>query len=287
MSRPTLLLVVAAALLGGCAHLQRTDRLDEARAAYEKALQGPATESSPADLATAKKFLDLAEKGLETGDPKLVDDRATVAILKVQAAEALGRTHELAAERDHTLQAVSATKQQMLDEAQQKLALARTELEREKAARDAAEARLAESRAVLARETQIRDLPEGTVITLPGGQLFQQGQAELLPGGRDRLSRVADYLKTARRAARIQAQPPIRGSRKAALALSGQRAERVRDFLVAEGVTAQRIQAEPPSRTPTRPLPKSPEFAANGAVDIVLEPPAHGSGGGGTSSGGR
>jgi outer membrane protein OmpA-like peptidoglycan-associated protein len=272
MTRTTLVLLLGSTLSAGCAHLQSTGRLDEARATYEKAQQGPAGASSPADLATAKKFLDVAEKGLETGDPKVVDDRATIAILKIQAAEALGRTHELAAERDRTLQALGATRQQLLDEAQQRLALTRVELEKEKAARDAAEARLAESKAVLAREAQIRELSEGTVITLPGGQLFHQGQAELLPSGKDRLSRVADYLKSASRSARVQAQPPKKGSRKAALTLSGKRAESVRDFLVGEGVTARQIIAEPPTATPTRTLPNSPEFATNGAVDIVLEP---------------
>jgi outer membrane protein OmpA-like peptidoglycan-associated protein len=202
-----------------------------------------------------------------------------VAILKIQSAEALGRTHELAAERDRTLQAVSATKQQLLDESKQKLMLAQTELEREKSARDAMESRLTQSRSALAQETQIRDLPEGTVITLPGGQLFQQGRAELLPAGRDQLSRVADFLKSASRSVRITAQPPVRGSRKAALALSGKRAESVRDYLVGEGVTARQIIADPPSATPTRPLPDSPEFATHGAVDIVLQPARGGAGG--------
>ncbi len=273
------LLLGAALFSAGCVHLTSTDRLDEARAAYEKAQQGPAAESSPADLATARKFLDLAEKGLETGDPRLVDDRATVAILKIQAAEAVGRTHELAAERDRTLQAINVTKQQLLDEARQKLMLAQAELEKEKLARDAMAAGLTQSRDVLARQTMIRDLPEGTVITLPGGQLFQQGQAELLPAGRDQLSRVADFLKTSDRSARVTAQPPTHGSRKARLALSGKRAESVRDYLVGEGVTARQIVADPPSATPTRPLPKSPEFATSGAVDIVLEPARDGTGG--------
>jgi len=265
-------LLLCAALSGGCVHLTTTDRLDEARATYEKAQQGPAGESSPADLATAKKFLDLAEKGLETGDPKVVDDRATVAILKIRAAEALGRTHELAAERDRTLQAVTVTRQQLLDEAKQKLMLAQAEIEKEKAAQATMAARLTQSPDVLARQTMIRDLPEGTVITLPGGQLFQQGQAELLPAGRDQLSRVADFLKTSERSARVTAQPPTKGSRKARLALSGKRAESVRDYLVGEGVTAGQIIADPPSATPTRPLPKSPEFATSGAVDIILQP---------------
>ncbi|MGZ6164140.1 MAG: DUF4398 domain-containing protein, partial [Myxococcaceae bacterium] len=146
----TRVLLVAAALSVGCSHLQRTDKLDAAHSAYEKAQKGPAAASSPADLATAQKFLDLADKGLETGDPKLVDDRATVAVLKLEAAEALGRTHAIASERDKTLQEVSATKQQLLEDAQQKLALAQAELEKEKAARDSAELRLAERRAVLA-----------------------------------------------------------------------------------------------------------------------------------------
>ena len=280
MRRPALLLSLAG-LAAGCVHLQRTDRLDEARAAYDKALRSSAAEGSPADLATAKKWVDLAEAGLLTGDPKVVDDRATVALLKIQAAEALGRTHQLAAQRDHTLEELSATKQLLLDQAQQKLALTRAELEKEKAARDAAEARLLETREAVARETQVQDLPEGTVITLPGGKLFAHGKAELLPGGRDQLARVADFLKTASRAARVEAQPPAKLGRKAALALSGKRAERVREFLVAEGVTADQIRTEPPGQPPARPLPASPEFAANGAVNIVLEPAAQTGIGGG------
>jgi len=284
----TRVLLVAAALSVGCSHLQRTDKLDEAHAAYDKAQKGPAATSSPADLATAQKFLDLADKGLETGDPKLVDDRATVAVLKLEAAEALGRTHAIATERDKTLKEVSATKQQLLDDAQQKLALAQAELEKEKVAHDSAELRLEERRAVLARETQIQDLPEGTVISLPGGQLFARGQAELLPGGRARLTRVAEFLKTASRAALVEAQPPERGSGSAALALSGKRAERVRAFLVSEGVTPGQIRAaSADTRAPVRPLPASPEFASTGAVNIVLEPATVGTGGGGGASPGR
>jgi outer membrane protein OmpA-like peptidoglycan-associated protein len=278
VSRATRVLVLALSL-AGCAHLQSTERLEEARAAYQKAQQGPAAAASPADLATAKKFLDLAEKGLETGDAKLVDDRATVAILKVQSAETLGRTHQLASERDQTLQALGATKERMLEEAQQKLAQARVELEKEKAARDTVEARLAESRTELARTTEIRDLPEGTVITLPGGQLFEPGRTVLLPAGRDRLERVADYLKAASRHARVEAQPPSRGKRSTALALSGKRAERVRDFLVGEGVTANQIRTGSPSRRPPRAVTASAEFATNGAVDIVLEPTRSATGG--------
>src|SRR5262249_14147409 len=114
--------------------------------------------------------------------------------------------------------------------------------------------------------------PEGTVITLPGGEFFQRGRPDLLPSGRERLSRVAEYLKNASRSARVEARPASKGSRKAALALSGKRAESVRDFLVGEGVTAQQIRTEPPEARPAHRLPSSPELAANGAVDIVLEP---------------
>jgi outer membrane protein OmpA-like peptidoglycan-associated protein len=276
------LLLLAAALSASCSHLQHTDQLDAARTAYDQAQKGPAAAASPADLATAKKFLDLAEKGLETGDPKLVDDRAAVAILKIQAAEALGRTHTLAAERDKTLQAVSVTKQQLLEDAQQKLAQTQAELEKEKASRDAVEARLVESRDVLAREALIRDLPEGTVITLPGGQLFAKGGADLLPGGRVRLSRVADFLKSASRSARVEALPAKRGSRSAALALSGKRAERVRDFLVGQGITPEQIRAERGRKTPAHPLPPSLEFVTNGAVNIILEPARSASGSSGS-----
>ena len=277
MRRASPLLLVLS--LASCVHLQSTERLEEARTAYQKAQQSPAATASPADLETAKKFLDLAEKGLESGDPKLVDDRATVAILKIQSAETLGRTHQIAAQRDQTLMALSATKQQMLEEAQQNLAQARVELEREKAARDAAEARLEESRAALSRTAQIRDFPEGTVISLPGGQLFEPGRTVLLPGGRDQLTRVADFLKVADRHARVEAQPASKGKRSSAVALSGRRAEQVRDFLVGEGVTADQIRTGSPRRKPPRAVTASPEFATNGAVDIVLEPTRPATGG--------
>ncbi|HSP19834.1 MAG TPA: hypothetical protein VLQ79_09980, partial [Myxococcaceae bacterium] len=88
-------------------------------------------------------------------------------------------------------------------------------------------------------------------------------------------------LKTASRSARVEAQPSSQGPRTAAVALSGKRAERVREFLVAEGVTPTQIRAEPPDGSaPVRPLPASPEFASNGAVNIVLEPARLGAGGG-------
>ena len=93
---------------------------------------------------------------------------------------------------------------------------------------------------------------------------------------------MAEFLKTASRAAFVEAQPPKQGSGSAALALSGKRAERVRAFLVSEGVTPGQIRAaRADASTPVRPLPASPEFASTGAVNIVLEPARLGTGGGG------
>ena len=43
---------------------------------------------------------------------------------------------------------------------------------------------------------------------------------------------------------------------------------------VGEGVTAGQIKTDSPTAKPSRPLPNTPEFAAGGAVDIVLEPAA-------------
>jgi hypothetical protein len=51
---------VTAVALIACSHLQTTPKLDQARNAYSQAAQGPAAKYSPAERATAKKYLDQA-----------------------------------------------------------------------------------------------------------------------------------------------------------------------------------------------------------------------------------
>lgn len=257
-----------------CAHLQTTPKLDQARNAYSLAAQGPASKYSPAELATAKKFLDQANDSLSTNDPKVVDDKADLALLKIQSAEAIGQTQQSAAERDATLKQLNLTREQMLEQAQQQLSSTQQQLEKERAARNDAEASLAQSRQQLEQFAQVRDMARGTVITLSGGVLFETGRAELLPGAQDRLSRVADFLKASPRGVVVEGYTDSTGSSSTNLRLSERRADSVRDYLVAQGVSADRISAAGKGESsPVASNANSAGRAMNRRVEIVLQRP--------------
>src|SRR5215813_12609410 len=266
--------VTALAFLG-CAHLQTTPKLDQARNAYSQATQGPAAKYSPAELATAKKYLDQANDALSTNDPKVVDDKADLAMLKAQSADAIGRTQEAAAERDATLKQLNITREQMLQEAQQQLSATQQQLEKERLARNEAEQRLAQSRQELEQFAQVRDMARGTVITLSGGVLFETGKSDLLPGAQDKLSHVADYLKNSPRNVVVEGYTDSRGSSSANMSLSKRRANSVRDYLVAQGVAADRISAQGKGESsPVASNANSAGQAMNRRVEIVLQKPA-------------
>jgi outer membrane protein OmpA-like peptidoglycan-associated protein len=271
-----------------CAHLQTTPRLEEARSEYSRATAGPAAKYSPAELATAKKYLDLAGDSLSTGDAKLVDDKAEVALLKVQSAEAIGRTQQAAAERDASLKQLNLTREQMLTQAQQQLTQTKEQLDKERMARNDAEANLAQSRQQLEQFAQVRDMARGTVITLSGGVLFETGKAELLPGAQDRLSRVADYLKNSPRGVVVEGYTDSTGSSSTNARLSERRAEAVRDFLVAQGVASERISAQGKGDSaPVASNGNASGRAMNRRVEIILQRPAGEPGPATSSVGGR
>ena len=234
--RPSSAIAAAAALVLACGHMEATPRLKEAQAAYGKAEQGPAAQYAPAELATAKKALDQANASLDSGDRELVDDKATLALLKTSLAESAGRTLEAASQRDAALKELNITRDQMLSKTQE-------ELNREREARNAAESQLAQSRKDLEQYAKVQDVARGTVITLSGGVLFESGKAELLPGAQDQLSRVATFPKSSPRPVSIEGYTDSRGSARSNQALSERRARAVADYLTSQGVPADRINA--------------------------------------------
>jgi outer membrane protein OmpA-like peptidoglycan-associated protein len=248
-----------------CSHLEATPRLKEAQAAYGKAAQGPAAQYSPAELATAKKFLDQANAALETGDAQVVDDRASIALDKIYTAEAIGRGQEANAQRDAALKELNISRDQLLSQTQQQLG-------KERAARNDAEAQLAKSRQELEHYAQVRELARGTVITLAGGVLFETGKAELLPGAQDRLARVADFLKNSDRSVVVEGYTDSTGSETTNMALSERRAQTVRDYLASQGVPPDRLKAEGKgASSPVASNATSSGRSMNRRVQIVLE----------------
>ena len=246
-------------------HMEATPRLKEAQAAYTKAAQGPAAQYSPAELATAKKALDQANASLETGDSALVDDKASLALTKVSLAESAAGTLQATSERDAALKELNTTRDQALSKTQE-------ELNRERQARTSAEAGVAASRKDLEQVAKVREDARGTVITLSGGVLFETGKAELLPEAADRLSRVATYLQNSPRPVVIEGYTDSSGSSSANQALSERRAQGVADYLISQGVPADRIRAVGKGKSsPVASNASSTGRALNRRVEIVLE----------------
>ena len=278
-------IAAAAGMVMACGHMEATPRLKEAQAAYDKAAQGPAAQYSPADLATAKKALDQANASLQSGDRALVDDKASLALSRIALADSAGRTQQAAAERDASLKQLHITRDEMLSKTQE-------QLNQERQARIAAESQLEQNRKDLEQYAQVRDVARGTVITLQGAVVFENGKAEILPGAQDQLTKVATYLKSSPRPVTIEGYTDSSGSAKINKALSEKRAQAVSDYLTSQGVPPDRIRtvgkgASSPVASNATPSGR----ALNRRVEIVLEqapatagspPPATQSGQGGS-----
>ena len=112
-----------------------------------------------------------------------------------------------------------------------------------------------------------------TVITLSGSVVFKTGTATLLPIARQKLDDVATALKAQKEGTRIvvEGHTDSRGGTAFNEDLSRRRAVAVRDYLVSQGVDAERIAAV--GRGESEPVASndSPEGRANNRrVEIVL-----------------
>ena len=261
-------LLTGSALAFGCGATAPKE-LNDARAAYEGAEQGPAAQITPAQLHTAAQALKLAEKTFEEEGPSdRTRDRAYVAMRKAQLAETQARI----AQAETKLQAMSkeSGKAQVAELAQTKDQLAAAEQSRKEA-----EAKAAAAALELARIASVKQEERGMVITLSGSVLVESSKAELLPAAQRRLADVAKALNDAGKDAQIvvEGHTDAKGSPTYNLELSARRAEAVRSFLVSQGIPEQRIRSE--GLGLTRPVAdnKSAEGRANNRrVEIVVQP---------------
>lgn len=261
-------LLVAGAGVLGCASAPPKE-LNDARAAYRAASEGPAAQYSPAQLHTAQQSLKLAEKTFEEeGDSSATRDRAYVAMRKAQLATTRARIDQGHAQLESMQQ--QAGKQQAAD-----LAGAQTQLAQEEERRKAAEAAAKRAADELARLATVKQEDRGMVITLSGSVLFASDKAELLPAAQRRLSDVAKALNEANPEAQIvvEGHTDTKGSQSHNLELSARRAEAVRTYLVAQGVDANRIRSQGLGFSrPVAPNKSAEGRANNRRVEIVVQP---------------
>lgn len=269
----------------------------EARNAYATSNAGLANKLAPTELYDAKKVLDQANSAFdEYGDTAEVRDYAYIAQRKIELANvkartALDRTKIAEAEKagvqvrdrqatENTAALADARaelKESRRDNAEQAKDANKSiiELDAERQEADAAERRLSRAMADLSTVAVVRDEPRGQVITLDGSSLFAVGQHRLLNGGKERLDQVV---------AALLAQAPIKrmvveghtdnlGSDDKNVELSMNRANAVRDYLVAHGVDSAKISAR--GMGSSRPIGENltaESRAGNRRVEIVITP---------------
>ncbi|NVJ08898.1 OmpA family protein [Myxococcus sp. AM001] len=148
------------------------------------------------------------------------------------------------------------------------------ELERERQARLDAEQRATEALTQLestARDVKVREESRGLVLTLSGQVLFASNAVDLLPAAREQLTEVANALKASDSPMVIEGHTDSMGSDAMNEALSYRRAERVREFLISQGVSRDRVEVR--GLGEYRPVANNstPEGRANNRrVEIIL-----------------
>ncbi|MBZ4395363.1 OmpA family protein [Myxococcus faecalis] len=209
----------------------------------------------------------LAQARQQEGELRLSEEAARRQQVEQEAQQLRAQNEELQRQAQ-LLQGQQQTQSQADQQAAQ-------QLEAERQARVEAERQAAEAISKLDRankDLKVREEARGTVLTLSGSVLFASGASDLLPVARDRLADVAQVLKEGDRPLLIEGHTDSQGSDALNERLSYQRAERVKEFLINQGVPANRIEAR--GMGEYRPVASNSTAegrANNRRVEIILE----------------
>ena len=239
------------ASLTGCADAVPRE-LADARVAYQQAQNSKASTLAPADLQTAKESLDHAEHAFrDDGADQRTRDLAYIAQRKAQLAMVQGDL--VSAQRDKeqaqnglldTATMTAEQRNRQLQQSNQQLQQTNMALDQERQRRADAEKALRDAMARLQAFAAIKQDTRGTIITMPGGVLFETGKSALLSTAQEKLNQVADaLLKDRTSTMTVEGYTDSQGDAAMNQKLSEARANSVRDYLVSRGIAADRIKA--------------------------------------------
>jgi outer membrane protein OmpA-like peptidoglycan-associated protein len=252
--------------------------LNDARSAYVHATSGNAPALAPAELQTAKEALGRAEASFDSdGDVPATLNLAYVAERKAELAEVHAAVVGATNAKDQAQKTLVTTATDTAESKSDQLKKTSADLEREQAARLEAEKRMREAMARLNAIASIKEDPRGTIITIPGGVLYESGKSVLLSSAQEKLNQVADALLQDRESTMVvEGHTDSQGDDAANQTLSEQRAKSVRDYLVARGVANDRITSIGKGEGSPVADNKSPEGRANNRrVEIVVTHDKH------------
>ena len=273
--------LLAQALLA-CGTTLPPQELVDARTAYDAASKGPAAQLAPAQLDTAKQALARAEQSFkDDGAEPVTKDLAYIADRRAKLAAAEGAREKADRSRTSADKDFKNTELDALDATKTKAQKAQADLENEKRARAEAEKGRAEAEkklslamASLTEIAKVKEESRGVVITLSGAVLFATGKSTLLPIAQEKLAEVAKALKDqGYKTLLVEGHTDAQGSADKNMALSQQRADAVRSYLVSQGIPSDKIRAQGiGSSRPVADNGSAEGRANNRRVEIVVEP---------------
>lgn len=263
-------------------------QLEEARASYERAVNGQAAQYAPDHLHVAQETLKKAEKEFDQdGVTSQLKSLAYVADREARFAEAKG---EIAA----TNQRIEGMTRTMTDLRQQAIAQAANkarntqeqleseradltaELEGEREARKQAQDQADKALEKLAETNKLKFQKDerGSVLTLSGSVLFSFNESDLLPQARQRLQEVARALKQYdERTFIIEGHTDSVGSDSYNMTLSRARAQSVANFLEMQGIPSAQLKVRAMGESaPVEPNTSPANRANNRRVEIIVTP---------------
>jgi len=274
----TLVAAAALAVLAGCSTLDPSPTLLQARSGYQ-AMAGSNNPANAEARAQAQAALNKANAMLSSGDRTNADLYANIANAKVQNAQTIGQTGDAAAK-------LVATQNEAMSIARAKgmaaagvtsAATAATSATQEQIAQQQAALAAAEARRQKALDTLksfanvVEDKDRGLVISIGGETLFKTNSAKFGPSANQELTALSVYLQLDPRPTVVEGHTDNVGKAPYNMKLSQARAKGVMDFLIKEGVSADRITAV--GFGETRPMAdnKTKEGRAlNRRVDVVM-----------------
>jgi len=270
--------VAAVALLGGCASLEPSPALVEARNGY----QAMASSNNPANAlerAQAQAALNKANAAVAQNDTATAGPLADIALTRVQSAQAAGSAGDaldkLVKVQDESLSIIRAKGMaagQVTAAATAATAMTQEQIAKQKEVLAAAEAQRQRALDTLKSFANVvEDKDRGLVISIGGETLFKTNSAKFGPSANQELTALSVYLQLDPRPTVVEGHTDNTGKPEYNMKLSQDRAKNVMDFLVGQGVSPDRITSV--GFGETRPIGDNKTKAGralNRRVDVVM-----------------
>ncbi len=282
LTLPSILSMTMVNLGLGCATTPPSSELTEARQIRDRVInQSRAQELAPDKVLEAQRSLSKAESA-HAEAPQSRDEKhfAYMAQRRFELAQAeafqIGLDRETEKLESQFIKEQAQTQRHLEEKLSQVKAAHQNTKEQLQEARSAqvdAELRAQDALKSLKEVAKVKMETQRTVISLTGGVFFRTGKSDLLPIAENRLTQVARALKDQANNAHfvVEGYTDSRGSSSLNEKLSRERAESVYDFLIRQGLDANRLRFEGKGESNPIASNDTPEGRANNRrVEIVI-----------------